>query len=164
MMGGNDCSNAVPAGLLFYEAVTTHRVLEIAKATPHWTSETAEGRASVLRAVLGTIDCPGLPATLNAPIWPQLGGSLQVDLQGPAAGNWLLALALGTDLVTIPGLGFLFLSSPSVIVGVGGLGPAGLGSFSMPVPTTPSLTGLELFAQGLTGGCLTNLLRVVVLP
>ncbi|MEC7583744.1 MAG: hypothetical protein VYE77_05460 [Planctomycetota bacterium] len=164
MRGGADCSNAVPAGLLFYHAVTSHRVLEIAKATPHWTSETVEGRASVLRAVLGTIACPGAAATLNAPTWPQLGGSLQVEVQGPASGNWLLALALTPDLVNVPGLGFLFLGPPSVIVGLGGLDPAGLGSFSMPVPATPSLTGLELFGQALTGSCLTNLLRVVVLP
>jgi len=154
VLGGDDCSNAVPAGLLFFRAITSQRVLEIAKGTPHWTAQTAEGRFAILRAILGGAACPGVPSTVNAPAWPQLGGNLQVGMHGPATGGWLLALGFGPDLLAVPPLGYLFLAPPSVLAGGGALDPTGLATFTLPVPSTPALTG----------SCLSNMLRVVVLP
>jgi len=165
LLGGRDCTSAVPAGVLFFNAVTSEKVLEWVPGTPHWAAETTEGRAAIVRALLGGAACRPGPATLAAPAWPRVGGSLQLDAVGPPGGAFVAFLSPGATLLEAAPVGWIFLAFPIVPIGGGALDPVGgRGSLLLGVPPEPALAGLAFFAQAVSGTCLTNLVRVEVQP
>lgn len=162
VLGGRDCSSAFPNALLFYNAVTSEKVLEFAPGTPHWTANTPQGREAILRAILGGIACR--PGSFNVPALPTVSGTLVLDVHGPASRGFLVYVAVGTGRLELLGLGWVFLATPLYQVGGGTLDNAGRGRFSLKVPNNPSLAGLEFFHQLITGTCVTNLVHVKILP
>ncbi len=166
VLGGRDCSSAVPAGFLFFAAITTEKALDVAAGTPHWTPETAAGRDAILRAILGGTACRGVPATVHVPAWPSIGGSLGFSVHGPAGGSYAMLMGVGPALFEFPPFGFVFLDlSVVVMVGGGALDPAtGRATLSLAVPNDPALVGATVWDQALAGLCLTNLVRVQIQP
>ena len=162
VLGARDCSSAFPNGLLFYQAVTSEKVLEFAPGTPHWTAGTPQGREAILRAILGGVACR--PASFNVPALPKVQGTLVLDIHGPATNGFLVYVSAGSGRLELPGLDWVFLASPLFQLGGGTLDNSGRGRFSLKVPNNPSLAGLEFFHQLITGTCVTNLVHVKILP
>ncbi|MAG57716.1 MAG: hypothetical protein CMJ83_15625 [Planctomycetes bacterium] len=165
VIGANDCSSAVPAGMLFHTAVLSEKIVEFPANTPHWVATSQEGRDAILRAILGGAACTPGPASMQWRAMPQVGGLLEIDLAGPAGADWYVALSLTPAITDFAPFGWLFIGSPALVVGNGTLHPmTGRGAFNLAVPNDPILIGFEVFFQGLTGTCLTNQSRVVVAP
>ena len=164
VLGGMDCSSAVPAGFLFFDAIATERALEVAPDTPHWTPQTQQGRDAILRAILGGTACRGAPATIHAPAWPPVGGTLALTVHGPPGGSYGMLMGAGAGLLEFPPLGFVFLDLAILVpIGSGALDPAtGRALLSLTVPNDPALAGVVLYEQALAGLCLSNLSRVQI--
>lgn len=164
VIGAMDCTSAVPMAVLFFDAITSEKVLEFTPATPHATFAAQPGRDAIVRALLGGGACQSGSATTAWQEWPQVGGSLDLDVRGPALAGFQVFLSLNTSLVEIPPVGWLFLGAPAFNMGGGTLDANGSGTLSILIPAIPQLAGLPLFDQALAGACLTNLTRVEILP
>ena len=83
---------------------------------------------------------------------PRVGHSLDLDVRGRAAEPYLLGFALTRTWLRIPGLGMLQLDPTSLqVAALGAYDAAGLAPFSAAVPNAPSLVGLVLHWQALSG-------------
>lgn len=83
---------------------------------------------------------------------PRIGHTLDLDVRGRAAEPYVLAFALARTWLPIPGLGTLQLDPASLqVAALGAYDAAGLAPFSPAVPHAPSLVGLRLHWQALSG-------------
>jgi hypothetical protein len=83
---------------------------------------------------------------------PRVGWPLTLDLYGPPAEPYALALALARTNLEIPGLGRLRLDPASLLlVQVGAFAAGGTSSFTTFVPNVPSLVGVDVHWQALSG-------------
>ncbi|MEM7203572.1 MAG: hypothetical protein AAF628_25130 [Planctomycetota bacterium] len=165
ILGGQDCTNAIPSALLFYAAVTSEKVTEVVPGTPHFVPGTTAGRDAIRRALLGAAACRGVPATMAHTGWPRLGGTLTFDLHGPPGAPFFVVEDGTAAELPVGSLGWLFVAPTFLPLG-GGLLDAqtGRGCLSLTVPARPALTGSELYSQALVGRCLSNLVRFEVVP
>ncbi len=166
IMGGLDCLDTVPSGMLFFNAVTSEKILEFVPWTQHLVVQNPQGLDAVVRAVVGGVACQSVPAAMSARAWPRLGGTLDFDVSGPSGGNYFLLVSTVPTAFEVPPYGWLFLANP-LLRGAGTLSAAttpGTGTFTINVPVIPSLVGFEVFYQALSGTCLTNLVRFQFLP
>ena len=163
VIGTEDCGSAVPAGMLFFNAVTSEKIVEFAVGAPHFVPATPSGRQAILRALLQGAACTSGPATLAATAWPQVGGPFHHVVSGPPSGAFAVYYALDSGLVELPGLGWGFLHQPINLLGTGTLDGAGEGTLSVQVPNNPGLAGLDVFTQSVIAVCLSNLVHVQIL-
>lgn len=63
LLGAQDCSVAVPMALLFFNAVSSQKSLQIIPATPHLVPSAELGRSAILSALINATG--GLPAALS---------------------------------------------------------------------------------------------------
>ena len=83
---------------------------------------------------------------------PRIGSLLELDLYGPTAEPYALALAFARTNLEILGLGKLHLDPASLLlVQVGAFAAAGTSSFTALVPNVPSLIGVDVHWQALSG-------------
>ena len=71
LFGRQDCTSAVPMGLLWWNAITTAKALRFVANTPHFVAGTAEGREAIRRAIdegtPGTVSVTDPGAGASAP-------------------------------------------------------------------------------------------------
>ena len=83
---------------------------------------------------------------------PRVGKPLAMDLHGPPASPWSLALSLGNASTPLPPFGTLQLDLASLlVVASGSLGGGGSDSASFAVPPGPGLVGTTVYWQALIG-------------
>ncbi|MGB3965699.1 MAG: VCBS repeat-containing protein [Planctomycetota bacterium] len=83
---------------------------------------------------------------------PRIGHLLDLDVRGRAAEPFILGFALARTWLSIPGYGALRLEPGSLqIAALGAFDAAGQAAFSAAVPNAPSLVGLALHWQALSG-------------
>lgn len=163
ILGAHDCGSAVPAGLLFHAAVTSEKVLEWAAGTPHWTAETTAGRDAIVRALLGGAACGAHPSTLRWQALPPVGGDLDLDVHGPAGGWFFVGNGPVPQPFEVAPFGWLFLDAPVIVFGGGPLDAVtGRATYTIAIPPDPAFQGYVTWFQALSGSCLTNALRVVI--
>lgn len=162
IFGRSDCGTpAVPSGLLFQSMITSERISEFVPAG-HSVASTPPGRDAMRRAFLGGAACTAGPASLTALAWPSIGSNLQLDLLGPSAADYTVALSFGTAFTEVPGLGWLFLADPYSVIGSGCLDAAGTATLLNMIPNDPMLVGTNLYFQAQIGSCLSNLVHVQI--
>jgi hypothetical protein len=164
LFGELDCGSAVPAGMLFANAITTEKVIEFVENTPHDIRASVEGREAVVRAIVAGAACRPGPATLGSLPWPQVGGVLDVDLHGPVSAAWWLWLGFNRAFQPLPPLGIILIEAPIGPIAAGLLDASGRATWFLSIPPDPALAGIEGLLQSLTGFCLTNVERVVIRP
>ncbi len=165
LIGTQDCFDGVPSGMLYYNAVTSEKVLEFVPRSPHLILFTQPGQDAIVRALLaGAASRPG-PATLGFRAWPSIGAEAVLDLHGPNNQPWAVISSLGTSLTPIPAFGWLELAVPMFVRGQGTLdATSGRDTLRLPMPPNPALIGLDLYLQGLVGTWLTNRIWMRVVP
>jgi len=104
---------------------------------------------------------------LDGPV--AVGGSLDLDLVGPAGQIANSFFALQSFELELPGLGLLLLLPPLTPLGATTLDASGKGQLSLPIPPNPSLAGVAFFAQSwfhepasLTKTTLSNAVQVSI--
>ncbi|MEM7200746.1 MAG: hypothetical protein AAF628_10795 [Planctomycetota bacterium] len=164
LSGAQDCFDGVPSAMLFYQAITSEKIIEFIPGAPHFVVLTAEGRDSIVRALVGAAACAPIgPASLNARAWPQLGGTLELDGHGRPGETFFVFGSVTSTTFEIRPFGWLFLGNP-FLWGAAPLDASGRGTLQVPVAPLPALTGFEVYFQALVGPCLSNMARIEFLP
>jgi hypothetical protein len=101
IFGRQDCTSAVPMGLLWYDAITSARELQFIHGTPHFTAGTPQGREAIRRAIdLGTPAAVGVewkpetpPVRIRVTVSPNpSAGTATFTIELPSAGSVSLGL------------------------------------------------------------------------
>lgn len=81
LLGKDDCSSAVPLGLLYLNAIVSQNSVEFVPNTPHVIFSTLEGRDAIVLALQSSLDAPiAAPATSAPEVRVRI---TWIDLDGP---------------------------------------------------------------------------------